>query len=141
MIETGAVFGGEENGGLIFPELQYCRDGAMTAAKMIEILAIEGPLSELLKKVPVYQLDKRKVRCAEERKETLLREVCEAFAEQRVDQTDGVKIYFDEGWTLIRPSGTEPIFRIYSEARTEEEARRIAERCERVVKELLEGRT
>ena len=138
MIETGAVFGGEENGGLIFPEMQFCRDGAMTAAKMIEIVTTEGPLSDLLKNIPTYQLDKRKVHCAEERKERLLREVCEAFAEQRVDQTDGIKIYFDEGWTLIRPSGTEPIFRIYTEARSEEQAKKIADRCEKVVKELLE---
>jgi len=47
-------------------------------------------------------------------------------------------VYFDEGWTLIRPSGTEPIFRIYSEGRTEEDAKLIAERCEKLVKELLD---
>ena len=138
MMELGAVFGGEENGGLIFPKHQYCRDAAMTAVKMIEVLAIEGELSELLKKVPTYQLDKRKVRCPDSRKEGLLQQVCQAFADQRVDQTDGVKVYFDEGWTLIRPSGTEPIFRIYSEGRTEEDAKLIAERCEKLVKELLD---
>ena len=137
MMEVGAVFGGEENGGMIFPQHQYCRDAAMTAAKMLEIIAIEGRLSELLRKVPDYQLDKRKVHCPEARKEQVLRSVCEAFADQTVDTTDGVKVYFDEGWTLIRPSGTEPIFRIFSEGRDEEAAKRIADRCERVVMEIL----
>ncbi|MDD1743247.1 MAG: phosphoglucosamine mutase [Methanomassiliicoccales archaeon] len=137
MIELDAVFGGEENGGLIFPEHQHCRDAAMTAAKMIEILAVEGSLSSLLDKVPHYCLDKRKLKCPEDAKEDVLKAVCEAFADQRVDATDGVKVYFEGGWTLIRPSGTEPIFRIYSEGRTEQRAREIADRCEKVVKEIL----
>ena len=137
MMEIGALFGGEENGGLIFPKHQYCRDAAMTAAKMIEILAVEGSLSSLLEKVPGYCLDKRKLPCPELIKEEVLKAVCEAFAEQRVDITDGVKVYFEGGWTLIRPSGTEPIFRIYSEGRTEQRAHEIADQCEKVVREIL----
>jgi phosphomannomutase/phosphoglucomutase len=138
MIEINAVFGGEENGGLIFPRHQHCRDAAMSMAKMLEILVIEGPLSTLLRKVPSYQLDKRKVHCPEERKEEVLQAVCEALASRRVDLTDGVKVYFEGGWTLIRPSGTEPIFRVYSEGKDEETAKRIADRCEKVVKDILE---
>ena len=137
MIEIDALFGGEENGGLIFPKHQYCRDAAMTAAKMIEILAIEGSMSSLLAKVPDYCLDKRKLACPDLAKEDVLKAVCEAFAEQRVDTTDGVKVYFEGGWTLIRPSGTEPIFRIYSEGKTEQKAHEIADRCEKVVREIL----
>lgn len=137
MIEIDALFGGEENGGLIFPQHQYCRDAAMTAAKMIEVLAVEGPLSSLLQKVPNYCLDKRKLVCPESAKEVVLKAVCEAFAEQRVDTTDGVKVFFEGGWTLIRPSGTEPIFRIYSEGRTEQSAQQIADHCEKVVREIL----
>ncbi len=139
MLEIGAVFGGEENGGMIFPRHQYCRDGAMTAAKMAEVVAIEGPLSELLKKIPTYCLEKRKVRVPEKKKEALAKRICDAFAGQKMDLTDGLKVYFDEGWSLIRASGTEPIFRVYAEGRTEGDARRIADRCEKVVRELLEG--
>lgn len=138
MMEINALFGGEENGGLIFPRHQYCRDAAMTAAKMIEVVTKEGTLSSLLEKVPAYCLDKRKLPCPERRKQDLLQEVCQAFSDRRVDTTDGVKIYFDEGWTLIRPSGTEPIFRIYSEGRTEKAAKKIADECERIVRGLLE---
>jgi phosphomannomutase/phosphoglucomutase len=139
MMEVGALFGGEENGGLIFPHHQYCRDAAMSMAKVLEILAVEGPLSSLLKKVPSYHLDKRKLRCPDERKEQVLREVCEAFSSNKIDTTDGAKVFFDGGWTLIRPSGTEPIFRVYSEGKDKATAKRIADRCERVVKEILEG--
>jgi len=92
----------------------------------------------LVEKVPAYCLDKRKLPCPERRKQDLLQEVCQAFSDRRVDTTDGVKIYFDEGWTLIRPSGTEPIFRIYSEGRTEKAAKKIADECERIVRGLLE---
>ncbi|HEY3421239.1 MAG TPA: phosphoglucosamine mutase [Methanomassiliicoccales archaeon] len=138
MIEVGAIFGGEENGGLIFPEHQYCRDGGMTAAKMLEIVAMEGPLSKLLSTIPEYYLDKRKMECPEVRKSEVLKLVVEAFSKEKVDTTDGVKVYFGEGWTLIRPSGTEPIFRIFSEGRSPEAAKKCGDRCEKALKEILE---
>ncbi|MGD0818177.1 MAG: phosphoglucosamine mutase [Methanomassiliicoccales archaeon] len=137
MIEIGAVFGGEENGGLIFPEHQYCRDAGMTAAKMLEIVATEGSMSRLSTKIPDYCLDKRKMECPEDRKEEVLALVVEAFAQERVDTTDGVKVFFGEGWTLIRPSGTEPIFRMFSEAKSVEAARKCGDRCEKALREIL----
>lgn len=137
MIEVGAVFGGEENGGLIFPEHQYCRDGAMTVAKMLEIIAQEGPLSKLVDAIPQYSQDKRKMTCPDEKKEAVLTGLVEHYKNERVDTTDGVKIIYDDGWTLVRPSGTEPLFRIYSEARTEEEAKRRSEECESVLAGLI----
>lgn len=138
MMEVNAVFGGEENGGLIFPEHQYCRDGAMAMAKMLEVIASRGPLSELLKEVPRFCLDKRKLTCPEEKKAWVLEQVEAYFADRRTDLTDGIKIFFEGGWSLVRPSGTEPIFRIYSEGRDEAEAKRCGDECEKVVRELLE---
>lgn len=138
MMEVSAVFGGEENGGLIFPEHQYCRDAAMTMAKMLEIIAKKGPLSELLKEVPRYCLDKRKLSCPEDKKEWVLEQVEAYFADRRTDATDGIKIFFDGGWSLVRPSGTEPIFRIYSEGKDESTAKRCGDECEKLVRELLE---
>jgi phosphomannomutase/phosphoglucomutase len=137
MIEIGATFGGEENGGLIFPDHQYCRDAAMTTAKMLEIIATQGPLSELIKQVPVYQLDKRKVKCPNELKQQILETIASMESDRRVDEMDGLKIYFDDGWTLVRPSGTEPIIRIYSEGRTKESARDRGENYERLVRDLI----
>jgi phosphomannomutase/phosphoglucomutase len=138
MMEIGAVFGGEENGGLIFPEHQYCRDAAMAIAKMLEIIALKGPLSELLKEVPCRSLDKRKLPCPDDKKGWVLEQVEAYFADRRTDLTDGVKVYFEEGWSLMRPSGTEPIFRIYSEGKDEATAKRCGDECEKVVRELLE---
>lgn len=138
MIEVGAVFGGEENGGLIFPKHQYCRDGAMTVAKMLEIVARNGPLSTLVDGIPMYSQDKRKMVCPDERKEKVLTALVDYYASQRVDTTDGVKICYDDGWTLVRPSGTEPLFRVYSEARTPEDAKRRSEECEKVLAGLID---
>lgn len=139
MREIGAVFGGEENGGLIFPEHQFCRDGAMTAAKMLEIVAKQGSLSELLERLPQYHLDKRKVHCPDEQKGRVLELLCECFKEENVDLTDGVKVYMDEGWILIRPSGTEPIFRITSEGKTRACAQDYAADCEKQLREIIKG--
>ncbi|NLI74006.1 MAG: phosphoglucosamine mutase [Euryarchaeota archaeon] len=138
MIETGAIFGGEENGGLIFPLHQYCRDGAMTVAKLLEIVAIEGPLSKLVDNVPKYCQDKRKMACPDSRKESVLTKLVEYYCDERVDTTDGVKIWFKSGWTLIRPSGTEPLFRIYSEAQTDKDAQKYSDNCQKVLESLLE---
>ncbi len=136
MIEKDAVFGGEENGGLIFPEHQYCRDGGMTAAKMLEVVAIEGPLSKLVDMVPEYHVDKRKIVCPDELKGPLM----DAMAKRlggRVDRTDGVKVFRDGGWTLIRPSGTEPIFRIFTEAQDVNSAREHGERFQSMAEDML----
>jgi phosphomannomutase / phosphoglucomutase len=139
MKEIGAVFGGEENGGLIFPEHQYCRDGAMTAAKMLEIVSTQGSLAELLDQIPFYHLDKRRMHCPEAQKERILGMVSGAFPDSRIDLTDGLKVFFEGGWTLIRPSGTEPIFRIYSEGKDEKTAKQIADRCEKVLREIMDN--
>lgn len=127
MIEIGATFGGEENGGLIFPEHQYCRDGGMASAAILEIMAVKNKkLSELVEEIPEYHLAKTKVKCINERKE----EVMKAFVkneEGKVDLTDGAKIYTENAWVLVRPSGTEPIIRIYAESRDENTANELAD--------------
>lgn len=137
MIEVNAVFGGEENGGLIFPEHQYCRDGAMAMAKVLEIVAKEGKLSKLMSQVPSYALDKRKLDCPNDIKEKVLKDLLERFADMRTDNTDGVKVLFDNGWSLVRPSGTEPIFRVYSESKTKDGAKKIGDRCEKELRAAI----
>jgi phosphomannomutase/phosphoglucomutase len=122
MMEVGAVFGGEGNGGLIFPEHQYCRDGAMSCAKLLEIMAGGKTLSEMAKSVPAYFNSKTKVECHDPRviMEKLKAEV--TTGSMKVDIMDGVKIWYEDGWVLIRPSGTEPIIRIFAESKTNERA-------------------
>ncbi len=137
MMEIKALFGGEENGGLIFPELQYCRDGAMTVAKLVEIVAEEGPLSKLVDRIPKYSLDKRKLHCPNVEKERVLEALVDYYRGEKVDTTDGVKVYFSDGWSLVRPSGTEPLFRIYTEGKTEEAAKKHSDECEKVLSDLI----
>ncbi|MDD2438851.1 MAG: phosphoglucosamine mutase [Methanosarcinaceae archaeon] len=122
MMEVDAVFGGEGNGGLIFPEHQYCRDGAMACAKLLEILAGGKRVSELTKSVPVYYNAKTKLpsKALAATMEKVKAKALELGL--KTDTTDGVKLWFEDGWILIRPSGTEPIFRIFAEAKTQARA-------------------
>lgn len=122
MMEVNAVFGGEGNGGLIFPKHQYCRDGAVACAKILEILAGGKKLSELAKSVPEYFNAKTKVP-SEDTQATMERVKLEASElGLKIDTLDGIKILYEDGWVLIRPSGTEPIIRIFAEAKKQDRA-------------------
>lgn len=139
MMETDAVFGGEENGGLIFPEHQYCRDGGMTAAMMLEYVATKGSLQAGINALPAYFTDKRKVECPAARREELMEHLKKKNASRKTDSTDGLKIIYSDGWVLLRPSGTEQIFRIYSEAKDQETAEKRGLLYEEAVCEFLSG--
>ncbi|MBS3781200.1 MAG: phosphoglucosamine mutase [Candidatus Thermoplasmatota archaeon] len=139
MIEENAIFGGEENGGLIFADHQFCRDGSMTAAKIVEMVAKEGKLSDMIEELPQYFLEKRGVECPDELKDPLLERLKEIYSETDHDDTDGLKIYYDEGWVLIRASGTEPKYRIYSEATDEIKAERLADEHQTKVEDILKS--
>lgn len=120
MLARHAVFGGEENGGLIFPEFQLARDGAITAAKVLDLLARRGvSLAEAVASLPTYQLVKEKISCPVAQREAVLdRLTRESRAAGENPLTlDGVKISFPDGWILLRPSGTEPLIRIFAEAK------------------------
>ena len=118
--DTDGLFGGEENGGLIFPDFIYGRDAAMTVAKLLEILAKEDrSFSELVAELPVYYQEKLKIECPDDEKEEVMSKIAEEIktnTDFKLDTTDGVKILKDDGWVIIRPSGTEPIFRCFAES-------------------------
>ncbi len=136
--DKNGLFGGEENGGLIFPDFVYGRDAALSTAKIIEIIAKTGkPLSRLIEELPVYYSEKMKIECPDELKQEVMQKIAEETREFEVDTTDGVKIIKDEGWVIIRPSGTEPIFRCFAEAKTLKEAKKMAEWGISLVKKYL----
>lgn len=111
------VFGGEGNGGLIFPDHQFCRDGGMTAAMMVSLLASTGKkLSELVDQLPRRFLIKDKITTT--KGQIILEHLKAAYSRDRIDETDGVKIYRENTWALIRASGTEPIIRILVDSDT-----------------------
>ncbi len=127
MLDQGAVFGGEENGGIIFPGHQFCRDGGMTLAKMLEVLAREGkPLSTLVAALPQYSLQKAAVEVPVAKRDATLAALVTLVQGRDVETIDGVKIHAPDGWVLVRPSGTEPLFRVYAEAKTPERAQALA---------------
>ncbi|MHA2356355.1 MAG: phosphoglucosamine mutase [Candidatus Thorarchaeota archaeon] len=125
--EIGAELGGEENGGIFYPPHQAVRDGAMTAAQVIEIMAVEGKkLSQIVAELPTYFSTKIKVPVPAEKKDALLDALIELTEGQERITIDGVKLMFDDGWTLMRPSGTEPLWRCFSEGSTQERADELA---------------
>lgn len=113
LLENGepVIFGGEGNGGLIFPEHQFCRDGGMTAAMMVSILANgKKPLSQLVRMLPERHIIKDKIRVKNAGE--ILSRLASEYPSERIDRTDGLKIFTGNTWALIRASGTEPIIRI-----------------------------
>jgi len=140
MYKLGATFGGEENGGLIFPEHQFCRDGAMAAAKMLEILARhEESLSELIGQLPQYQLFKTSVAHPTGLRDAIMTEVRNRTSGLKVIAVDGVKVVHDDGWVLFRPSGTESIFRIFAEARKKDRAEKLGQEGAAMVQDIVDG--
>ena len=124
--DEDGLFGGEENGGLIFPDFVYGRDAVMTVAKILEIVAKEKkPLSELVAELPAYYAKKMKIECPDDEKESVMSSIAKEIQETtdfKLDLTDGVKILKEDGWVIIRPSGTEPIFRCFAESDSQEKA-------------------
>jgi len=123
----GGDIGGEENGGVIFPDWLLCREGIMTALKFIELLDRTGmKVSELDATLPRYLQVKKKVECPDELKPKVLKALARRFAKYKLDRTDGLRVVLDDGWLLLRPSGTEPIFRCFAEAKTKKRAVELA---------------
>lgn len=141
MEEIGSKLGGEENGGIFYGPHIPVRDGAMAAAMIVEVLAKTGTkLSELLGELPHYHIIKTKIPCPENRKDHVLAEVTRMISERTVEATDGVKIWPDRrSWILIRPSGTEPIFRVFVEAPSKGEANDLLEEYVTVLRDLIKG--
>lgn len=135
MAEGNAFMGGEEVGGVIWPESSLAKDGFLTAAKLAEALCVK-PLSAWLKDVPTYFNVKTKLEAdAKGKKEIVARVLAHAKAKKLAHITvDGVRINFKDSWVIVRASGTENYVRVFAEAKTEKDARRLAEEYERIAK-------
>lgn len=112
------IFGGEGNGGLIFPDHQFCRDGGMTAAMMVSLLVKNRKkLSELVQQLPKRHIIKEKTRTSHGPE--ILSSLRKIYAHDVTDHTDGLKLFRKNSWGLVRASGTEPIVRIIVDADNE----------------------
>lgn len=138
MKETGAVIGGEGNGGVIYPELHYGRDALVGVALFLTLLAKDGrKVSQLKASYPQYAIAKNKIQLTPDIDvDAILKAVKEKFSKEKITDIDGVKIDFPDSWVHLRKSNTEPIIRIYSEAETREKADRLAEEIKIVIASL-----
>lgn len=135
MKETSAVIGGEGNGGVIYPAAHYGRDALVGVALFLTLLAKSGKkVSELKKQYPAYAIAKNKVELTPEvNVDAILKAIKTKYASEKITDIDGVKIDFKDSWVHLRKSNTEPIIRIYSEAKTLEEAQALGESIKNVI--------
>lgn len=135
MKETGAVIGGEGNGGVIYPAAHYGRDALVGVALFLTLLAKSGKkVSELKKQYPAYAIAKNKVELTPEvNVDAILKAIKTKYASEKITDIDGVKIDFKDSWVHLRKSNTEPIIRIYSEAKTLEKAQALGESIKKVI--------
>ncbi|MCX6640852.1 MAG: phosphoglucosamine mutase [bacterium] len=128
MQEVKAVIGGEGNGGVIFPAINYARDSAVGTTMTLQSLVEAGTsLSNLMKVFPSYVISKRKVPRGDLQPDQLISALSEHFRVDQQDRTDGLKVIRPEGWFQMRPSNTEPILRIYAEGKDSAGAEALAQ--------------
>jgi phosphomannomutase len=129
MQQVNAVIGGEGTGGIIFPDIHYTTDGITALAVIIQQLAESGAtISDLIAKIPTYSLIKKKIGIpTQELADALTQQAAQYYADENPDLTDGVKISRKDSWVNIRKSGTEPVIRVFSEARTTVEAEKLCD--------------
>ena len=139
MRRTGAVIGGEGNGGVIYPELHYGRDALVGVALFLTLLARSGKkVSELKATYPQYSIAKTKLQLTPTMDvDKILDAVKEHYKDENLTTIDGVKIDFEDGWAHLRKSNTEPIIRIYSEAHTMEMTQQLGEDVKKIVESLI----
>ncbi len=130
MKDTNAVIGGEGNGGIIYPGSHYGRDSLVGVALFLTYLAQKGKsVSEIRKEYPEYYMSKNKIELTPGIDvDVILQKVGENHSKEQISKIDGIKIDFPENWVHLRKSNTEPIIRIYTEARTQKEADELAEK-------------
>jgi phosphomannomutase len=128
MKDNQCVIGGEGNGGVIYPEAHYGRDSLVGIALFLSLLASKKmKCSELKKTYPQYVISKNKAELSSDvNVDELLESVKIHYKNEKIDERDGIKIDFKEGWVHLRKSNTEPIIRIYAEAKTQDEADKLA---------------
>lgn len=138
MKAVSAVIGGEGNGGVIYPESHYGRDALVGIGLFLSHLAKKSmKMTELRKTYPPYFIAKNRIDLTPSTDvDAILRCVKERFANEKVNDIDGVKIDFEQGWVHLRKSNTEPIIRVYSEAHTMEEAEQLAAEIISIVKQM-----
>ena len=139
MKESNAVIGGEGNGGIIYPEAHYGRDSLVGVALFLTHLAEKKvKVSELRAEYPAYYMSKNKIELTPQIDvDAILKAMEEKYANEEISTVDGVKIDFPENWVHLRKSNTEPIIRIYTEAKSQQKADELAQQMISEIKEIV----
>ena len=130
MKRVEAIIGGEGNGGIIYPELHYGRDALVGVALFLSLLAERGgSVQQLRESYPAYFMSKNKIQLTEQiNPDQILKTMEQKYAHEQTTTIDGLKIDFADSWVHLRKSNTEPIIRIYTEAKSQKEADDLAQR-------------
>jgi phosphomannomutase len=130
MKKTQAIIGGEGNGGIIYPESHYGRDALVGVALFLSLLAEQkGLVSELRASYPNYFMSKQKIELTPDiQADQALEAIAKTYKSENISTIDGVKIDFENQWVHLRKSNTEPIIRVYTEAKSQSEATELANR-------------
>ncbi len=138
MKDTKAIIGGEGNGGIIYPESHYGRDSLVGTALFLMLMAERGStVAELRASYPSYFMSKKKIELTPGLDvDAILRAMADKYQKEEISTIDGVKIDFPENWVHLRKSNTEPIIRIYTEAKSQAEADSLADRIIGEIKEV-----
>ncbi|MFQ6054519.1 MAG: phosphoglucosamine mutase [Methanosarcinales archaeon] len=135
-----ADFGGEPSGSWIFPKISYCPDGIYAAARLSEILDKEGVFSDILKEIPEYPNKRGTVKCDNSLKEKAMEELKNNLKDweyKEINTIDGIRLDFEDGFLLVRPSGTEPKIRITVEAQDHDRVNYLYKLVESSVKKAV----
>lgn len=139
MIDSNAPMGLEENGGFFYGPHIPVRDGAMTTALLLDALALRKiSFSKAINELPKFFQKKSKFECPNEKKDQVMKTLQSSAKEGKIERTDGLKIWPDEHtWILLRPSGTEPLIRVYAESDDESKLESMFERFQGLVKDAI----
>lgn len=134
-----AIIGGEGNGGIIYPELHYGRDALVGVALFLSLLAERGgSVQQLRESYPAYFMSKNKIQLTEQiNPDQILKAMEQKYAHEQTTTIDGLKIDFADSWVHLRKSNTEPIIRIYTEAKSQKEADALAQRFIEEIRALI----
>ncbi|KKN11281.1 hypothetical protein LCGC14_1028030, partial [marine sediment metagenome] len=141
MKDTKAIIGGEGNGGIIYPESHYGRDSLVGTALFLMLMAEKGgTVAELRASYPSYFMSKKKIQLTQDIDvDGILKSMEAKYKEEEISTIDGVKIDFEENWVHLRKSNTEPIIRVYTEAKSQKEADSLADRIIGEIEAVIAG--
>jgi phosphomannomutase/phosphoglucomutase len=137
IIKNNAIFGGNDSGGFIFPDIQLCEDGILSSLYILELLSKENlPLSELISKIPSFYMVKEYLDSPIQFRGKILNILIEENYKNKIETISGIKIYFDYGWTLIIPNPAKEGFDIYAEAENKQYAGQLVRHWKNQIKDI-----